>query len=301
MDRLKFSSKSVSTSCYDFLSIPHFYSFFYRRDLNRLRHKLDPCYTYYSDITVHHINVPLYRSTLEANGLLPVVPQSEIPPVWVGHEFRMLMYRLLFNPDYAMCTLINRHLAELHKRTMIGIQLRLGGSLANYHERQIQGNFAMNVALNEVSRYMRKHNLRRNDTYLYISTDSDVVLDKMKKIVKRTGVDFVYSVNDFSIGHSSSAKSSGKGLSTWKKFYQRAILDMFILKDSDYLIYSQGSSFGGISSELQQTFNNEVSSDAFLKQKGLNCSVYSQRTTAGKSFMILRSRGESERKLRFNV
>lgn len=159
----------------------------------------------------------------------------------------------------------------------------------------------MNVALNEVAAYMHKHNLRRNDTYLYISTDSDTVLRNIKKIVKKTGVDFVYSVNDFMIGHSSTAKSGRRGLETWKKFYMRAILDMFILKDSDYLIYSQGSSFGWISAELQQTFNNEVSSEEFLKRKGLNCSVFSQRTQAGESFTILRSRGERERKLRFNV
>lgn len=283
------------------MSIPHFYSFFYRRDLHRLKYNLSPCYIYYSDITVHHINVPLYRSTLEANGLLPIVPQDDISPTWVGREFRMLMYRLLLNPDYKMCTLINRHLTELHKRTMIGIQLRLGGNLANYHERQIQGNFAMNVALNEAAAYMRKHNLRRNDTYLYISTDSDTVLRKIREIVKKTGADFVYSVNDFMIGHSSTAKSGRRGLETWKKFYMRAILDMFILKDSDYLIYSQGSSFGWISAELQKTFNNEVSSEEFLKRKGLRCSVFSQRTRAGKSFTILRSRGERERKLRFNV
>ena len=81
----------------------------------------------------------------------------------------------------------------------------------------------------------------------------------------------------------------------------RAVLDMFILKDSDYLIYSQGSSFGWISAELQQTFNNEVSSEEFLKRKGLKCSVFSQRTQAGESFTILRSRGERERKLRFYV
>lgn len=159
----------------------------------------------------------------------------------------------------------------------------------------------MNVALNEAAAYMRKHNLRRNDTYLFVSTDSDSVMRKIKAIVKKTGDNFVYSVNDFKIGHSSTAKSGDRGIETWKKFYQRAIMDMFILKDSDYLIYSEGSSFGGISSQLQKTFDNQVSSDEFLKRKGLKCSVYSQRTKAGESFTILRSRGEKERTLRFNV
>ena len=42
----------------------------------------------------------------------------------------------------------------------------------------------MNVALNEVAAYMQKHKLGRNDTYLYISTDSDTVLRNIKKSLK---------------------------------------------------------------------------------------------------------------------
>ena len=159
----------------------------------------------------------------------------------------------------------------------------------------------MNVALNEVAAYMQKHNLRRNDTYLYISTDSDTVLRNIKKIVKRTGVDFVYHMDDYSIGHSATGKSGRLGKNVWNSFYHRALMDMFILKDSDYLIVSQGSSFGRIASELQRTYDNEVSSEAFLKQKGFNCSVYSQRTKAGQAFFISQKRGYKEKNLFFNV
>ena len=301
MDQYKAFNPKKQTKCYDFMSISYLYSFFYQHDLNRLKYIMDPCYIYYTDITSHHINVALYRRTLEDSGLLPIVPQDIISPSWVGKEFRRLMYRLLFNPEYSLCTLINHHLEKLHQRTMIGIQLRFGGNLANFQERQIQGEYAMNVALNEVSKYMRKHNLNRENTYLYVSTDSNKILKRIHSIVKKTGIDFLYTVNDFTIGHSATAKSMRDGLKTWERHYNRAILDMFILKDCDYLIYSQGSSFGGISSQLQKTFNNAVSSDNFLKEKGLNCSVYTHRTKGGDSFVILLSRGNSEKKLRFNV
>ena len=298
MDR--FSSPNDASHCLSFSAVPTFYKYFRNKLFTGLSSQRQLCYIYYLDITRGNFNIDYYRSTLENLGLIPVVP-GQVSSNWAGLEFRSLMYRLLINPDFSMCSAINSHLTKLHTRTMIGIQLRHGGTTANFHERRIQGDYAMNVALNEVAKYMNSHGLNRNNTSLYISTDSNVVLEKIKRVVSETGVDFVYSVNDFMIGHSSTAKSGRRGLETWKKFYMRAVLDMFILKDSDYLIYSQGSSFGWISAELQQTFNNEVSSEEFLKRKGLKCSVFSQRTQAGESFTILRSRGERERKLRFYV
>lgn len=200
-----------------------------------------------------------------------------------------------------MCTKINGHLTKLHERTMIGIQLRMGGKLANFHEREMQGEYAMNVALNEAALYMKKHGLNRNNTFLYISTDSSHVLEKIYRIVRSTGVDFIYPMKDFAIGHSSPAKSKTEIWGTWKSFYYRAMLDMFILKDSDYLIWSEGSSFGLSAVGMLKTFDNEVSSEAFLKEKGLQCSVYSMRKKAGETFMISLERGKREKKIQFDV
>ena len=277
-----------------------FFKFFSTYNLSLLADKPHLCYVYYLDITNRHVNVTLYRSILESKGLIPQV-NGEVSAVWVGSEFRSLMYRLLFNPNFTMCSQINDHLAKLHQRTMIGIQLRMGGQLANYHERQMQGKYAMNVALNEVAAYMKENNLNRNNTYLYISTDSSKIYNEIVRIVTSSGVDFIYRMNEYHIGHSSTAKSRKKGWEEWKSFYHRAIMDMFILKDSDYLIWSEGSSYGGSAEGMQRTFDNEVSSDWFLKEKGMKCSVYSMRKKAGKSFMIPISRARREKWLHFNV
>lgn len=298
MDR--FSNTSEYHHCLIFNAVPSFKRFFKRKLLTGYAKQRQLCYVYYLDITRNNYNIAFYRGTLENLGLIPVVPGS-ITPAWAGKEFRKLIYRLLINPDYTMCSAINRHLEKLHQRRMIGIQLRHGGTTANYHEKRILGNYAMNVALNEVARYMKANGLNRNNTYLYISTDSNVVLDKIKAVVNTTGVDFVYHMDEFSIGHSATGKSGVFGKSVWDSFYHRALMDLFILKDSDYLLFSEGSSFGLIAHELQQTYNNEVSSEKFLKQKGLNCSVYSQRTKAGKWFVISKKRGITEKRLRFDV
>ena len=78
-------------------------------------------------------------------------------------------------------------------------------------------------------------------------------------------------------------------------------MDMFILKDSDYLIWSERSSFGQSAAGMQKAFDNEVSSDEFLKSKGMQCSVYSMRKRAGESFMISLLRGKTEKNLSFDV
>lgn len=298
MDR--FSSPNDASNCLSFSAVSYFYKYFRNKLFTGLSYQRQLCYIYYLDITRGNFNIDYYRSTLENLGLIPVVP-GQVSSNWAGWEFRSLMYRLLINPDFSMCSAINSHLTKLHTRTMIGIQLRHGGTTANYHERRIQGDYAMNVALNEVAKYMNSHGLNRNNTYLYISTDSNVVLEKIKRVVSETGVDFVYHMDDYSIGHSATGKSGRLGKNVWNSFYHRALMDMFILKDSDYLIVSQGSSFGRIASELQRTYDNEVSSEAFLKQKGFNCSVYSQRTKAGQAFFISQKRGYKEKNLFFNV
>lgn len=286
--------------CHYFKGTWDFEAYFSQFPLFNLSHQQSLCYVYYSDITDRHVNVSLYRSILESNGLIPVVP-GEVSASWVGAEFRSLMYRLLLNPDWAMCTRINKHLAELHKRTLIGIQLRMGGRLANYHERPMQGRYAVNVALNEVALFMKRRGLNRNNTFLYISTDSSKVLNLISHIVTSTGIDFVYPMNEYSIGHSSTAKSRKKGWDKWSSFYHRAMMDMFILKDSDYLIWSERSSFGQSAAGMQKAFDNEVSSDEFLKSKGMQCSVYSMRKRAGESFMISLLRGKTEKNLSFDV
>ena len=80
-----------------------------------------------------------------------------------------------------------------------------------------------------------------------------------------------------------------------------AMLDIFILNDSDYLIWSERSSFGQSAAGMLKAFDNEVSSEEFLREKGMQCSVYSMRKKAGEAFMISLSRGRSEKRLKFDV
>lgn len=73
----------------------------------------------------------------------------------------------------------------------------------------------------------------------------------------------------FSVGHSAEAKTSKRKKELWESFTKRAILDLMILKESDYLIYSQKSSFGKFARELQMAYANPVDVDPFFERAGI--------------------------------
>ena len=271
-----------------------------RKPFDTIFHRSYVCYITYSDITAKYISIPFYRERLENFGLIPVV-EGNVSSIWVGQQYRYLMYRLLLNPEYTLCSIINRHLVALHQRKLIGVQIRTGGAISNFHEREFLGRFVVKVALNKIARYMKSHNLQRRDVYVYLSSDSSIVIRNIWDYIRRTGEDFVYNMTDFSIGHTATAKTLNEGLTTWTNYYNRALVDLFILKDSDYLIFSEGSSFGRLAYELQQTYGNSVTSDEFLKQRGLNCSVFLQRSSPGDYSIILKSESRRQSTLNFNV
>ena len=131
--------------------------------------------------------------------------------------------------------------------------------------------------------YVRRNRLSPETVTVFISSDSDFAIRRMKKALQWKGRSMVYVANDFPVGHSAEAKTSKRKKELWESFTKRAILDLMILKESDYLIYSQKSSFGKFARELQMAYANPVDVDPFLKEQGLQCSVYFNRSSVGSS------------------
>lgn len=67
---------------------------------------------------------------------------------------------------------------------MIGIQLRVGGSKANYAEKEMLNWAGVEKAIQLVRDHMMKENLRSEDVYLFVSTDSDYVLRYIRRAVQ---------------------------------------------------------------------------------------------------------------------
>lgn len=244
----------------------------------------------FSDITSSFIDPKRYQKLLESFGLVPETGIVDTR-MFMGKMLRSALLQVLLNPEPTLCEQINRHIQILKQRHLIGVQIRAGGQLANFKERAILGANAVNPFANAVIRYMKEKRLRPEDVYLYVSTDSDVVYKEMQRIFGIYNETMVYTVSDYRIGHSSSRKSfsrydQGKN---WESFSNRALMDLLILKESDYLVFSQGSSFGQFAHEVQQTYNAPINADRFLKKQGLQCSVYHHRAKAGKATFVMKS------------
>lgn len=63
-------------------------------------------------------------------------------------------------------------------------------------------------------------------------------------------------------------------------------MDLMLLKESDYLIYSRKSSFGKFAHELQMASSNQLDVNSFLRQQGLQCSVFHDRDSVGTSTYV---------------
>ena len=230
----------------------------------------------YSDITLSALNATMYASSLRQLGLAPtanVTLQNDV----LGWSVRSIWLRLLFNPNPALCSIIMRHLNILHKRYLIGMQVRLGGTKANYPEREMIGVAGMLEAIRVVKEHMKKTGKTGKDVYIFISTDSSYAA----KYIHREFADChcVYTVKEFKIGHSAAAANQG-GKQKWKQATQRAIVDLMILKDSDFLVYSKKSSYGKFAHELQLAKTSPIHVEPFLRRHGLKCSVFQYNQTS---------------------
>ena len=132
-------------------------------------------------------------------------------------------------------------------------------------------------AIQLVRDHMMKENLRSEDVYLFVSTDSDYVLRYIREQFKNCRC--VYSTNEYKIGHSAFGSTKLYSKKRWREATKRAIVDLMILKDSDYLVITRKSSFGKFAYELQQAKRSPVEVHSFLKRRGLQCSVFKYNQT----------------------
>ena len=244
--------------------------------LSRLLHSPSFILSTYSDLTMSMLSPRLYAARFKKMGLLPA-DEEPVDAASMGMNIRSIWLRLLFNPTPSLCSIINRHLAILHQRYMIGIQLRVGGDKANYAEKEMLDWKGVQKAIQLVKSHMAKKSLRSEDVYLFVSTDSDYVARYIRKLFKSCHC--VYSANEYMIGHSAFGSTKQYSRERWREATKRAIIDLMILKDCDYLVITKKSSFGKFAYELRQAKKSPVEVHSFLKNRGLQCSVFRYNQT----------------------
>lgn len=188
------------------------------------------------------------------------------------NEIHSVLLRLFFNPNEELCSVINQYISLFGHSYVIGLQLRMGGKMRNRIDTKVFQN--MTDVEHIVKTVMAKiDSLSKTQCVVFLSTDSmsvqSYVMDFFHLRIP------VIVVNHYLIGHSASVHSGNKV--EWIQATKRAIVDLLLLKESDNLVTTKGSSFGDFAKDFKNSYNMGVSVESFLRERGLTCSVFHKK------------------------
>ena len=161
-------------------------------------------------------------------------------------QVKQLLVRSLFMLNSNILYQVSTITQQFQNATSIGIQIRTGGSLANNQE---QSAFFTQEKLFRihtiVTQLLNSEKAVKGEFVLFLSSDSEQVISSFRKQFKHRIV-----VTDFyRIGHSSRLRGG-----TRETFF-RAVMDIQILSQCDYLLTTYTSSFGNAASYLSHSMN----------------------------------------------
>ena len=148
------------------------------------------------------------------------------------------MYRILLNPSIELQRVIHHNKRVLFTRKyVIGVQIRMGGCLADFHEvSQMMTMSQLRALPNTIVTMMQKWNYDSNNTVIYLSTDSSYA---ERYIRQKLGPEYEIGVSKtFKRSHSRSLGNDEP--------VKNALVDLYLLADTDGLIVCEGSGFGRV-------------------------------------------------------
>ena len=150
--------------------------------------------------------------------------------------YKRFMCRILLNPSIELQQIIQNNKRLLFTRKhVLGVQVRMGGCLADYHEKtQMMTMNQLRAYPHRIENLMRSWHFTPNDTVIYLSTDSSYA---EKFIRQKLGSRYEITVaKTFKRSHSRILGSDEP--------VKNALVDLYLLADSDALIVCEGSGFG---------------------------------------------------------
>ena len=160
-------------------------------------------------------------------------------------NYRRRMYRILLNPSIELQQIIQNNKRLLFTRKhVVGVQVRMGGCLADRNEE------TQMMTMNQLRAYpktidltIRKWGFSPNDTMIYLSTDSTFA---EKFIRQKLGSKYEIAVaKTFKRSHSHFLGSDEP--------VKNALVDLYLLAESDALIVCQFSGFGRAAKLISRT------------------------------------------------
>ena len=154
--------------------------------------------------------------------------------------------RILLTPNAEISHVIRKNLRQMEGfKHIVGAQLRTGGGLAITRE---NGKFLWITTLSKVGPLLReeikKKGWSEEETALMLSADSGVAYMRVKSSLHE--VMKVFTGVGYRAGHSSSYLAHKHHV----EYLKRAILDLVLLSQSEFMVITHGSSYGTLAMRL---------------------------------------------------
>ena len=159
-------------------------------------------------------------------------------------DYKRYMYRILLNPSVELQQVIRNTKRLLFTREYaLGVQIRMGGCLADFHEKtQMMTMDELRSLPHRIMDLMRIWKLSPKRTVIYLSTDSSYA---EKFIRQKLGSRYEITVaKTFKRSHSRTVGSDEP--------VKNALVDLYLLADSDALIVCEGSGFGRVALSMSR-------------------------------------------------
>ena len=235
-----------------------------RNHLNQLTKRKALLIDCFTDVTHHFLNNNAYRSTLTNLHLWS--KSSPFLPNVVD-----LLFEYTMMPKQPLCSLINKYIHSLLQRVFIGVQVRLGGKSVFYNDKEFLQMDDLAQFASAIASYMRNRGLSNSDVFVFLSTDNKRVISFFQE---RFG-NSLQMVKEYAIGHSAPNKNRFD-FQNAPDYTKRAIMDLLILQRADFLVVTEGSTFGKLATRLQRNRNSTVIIDKAIdwSDRPDRCSVF---------------------------
>ena len=181
-----------------------------------------PEWNQYSRMTIHH--------DLNHVGALKQIDMG---------KFQKMLLRVFLNPNKKIQSYLKGFKQQFYVNNtqVFGVQVRLGGCLANHKEMMaLMTKKEFQSIPGRIKRYINK----LTNPVVYLSTDSDYAETYIRNHLP--GITILTSSQFFTRTHSTGFTQTSN--------VEAALVDLFLLSDSDMLMYQTGSGFGRIAAKM---------------------------------------------------
>ena len=150
------------------------------------------------------------------------------------HKLLKRVTKFIFCPNQRIRSQVKSFINKRGNKTMVGVQLRFGGKTANSHEPHT-------FLLPEKIPHIKDIVLQQinPNTFVYVCSDSSSVINEIREYTN----DSIWFMNQYSRGHSKKRDIN---------YYAGAVFDISMLSFSNRLLFTNFSSFGGLSCMLSK-------------------------------------------------